>query len=284
MQKVRTFLHVFVNSLLPLDSYYKKLHTTAFTFSVKYFTALIFIVSLFSVLAVSVRTFYLNSRIDDVAAASIKTIQNYPQDLYIKIVDGRLLTNYDKPFIAWFEYKGIPHPILVIDPLATPSKIDQYDTPILLTQDTAVVRFGDTIRIMRFNQNMNVTITQQSMLELQSFVEQLFAALPSIVTVFILLGSVIFFLIVFVYKAIYLALLALVIFILARFFFKSLQYLKTYQIALHASTTPILLEFLTSLLRVQIQIPYWVVLLHVLFLSAALYETYAAPKNKKKKK
>ncbi|OGK24399.1 hypothetical protein A3C24_04550 [Candidatus Roizmanbacteria bacterium RIFCSPHIGHO2_02_FULL_37_24] len=85
------------------------------------------------------------------------------------------------------------------------------------------------------------------------------------------IGLTMFF---FIGRIVYLAIISLIAFLIGIHFFKKLTVEKTYQISLHASTGPILLELIVIVFGLVVPIPFWFFLLTLVFVIAAIYEAY----------
>lgn len=275
MRKLNTFVHVFANSLLPLDTYYKKLKKVSFGFSLKYFTALVLFVTFFAVSITLVKTLFVENNIYTLTSEVVQTAHDYPQELVIRIRDGKLMTTVDHPYIVWYEYQGVPHPIIVIDPQATPAKIDQYKSIILLTSDKIVVRADSTYRVTPISPDLNLTVTKDKVNELTTAIQQINRSLPLMLIIVLFAVTIISFFIVFLSKIIYLIPITILVYLVARAYHKDIAYSKVYQIAFHAITTPFLLETFISINGIVLAVPFWNFVTHAIFVLGGVYEIVA---------
>ena len=175
---VGSFIHVLVNSFFPKLDYYQKLPKTRFLFSFKYFVALIFILNtiLLSIFLIKIATSF---DLKQVQQSLYKSLDSYPADLTITIKNNRLMTTYDRPYIMYFNYNGVPHPLIVVDEFATAEKINSYEAAILLTRDGFAVRQNeDNIQFYNYKQNNAVSISKEGVTKFKKAVTTVFNLLP----------------------------------------------------------------------------------------------------------
>ncbi|OGK43328.1 hypothetical protein A2956_03760 [Candidatus Roizmanbacteria bacterium RIFCSPLOWO2_01_FULL_37_57] len=275
MQKIFTFIHALQHSLVPLDNYYKKiLKKTPLTFSVKYLFALLMITS-FIISSVNISRLISSYPPQKLAKIIVGIEQNYPEDLIITInKNARLTTNYDRPYTMYVNLDGVPTPIFVVDPKAQPEKIASYGSPLLMTEQEMVITWEKRALPIPYEKGVTFIIDKAEITSittnLMSFVDSYYLV---IVVLFIVMfiGLTMFF---FIGRIVYLAIISLIAFLIGIHFFKKLTVEKTYQISLHASTGPILLELIVIVFGLVVPIPFWFFLLTLVFVIAAIYEAY----------
>jgi len=201
--------------------------------------------------------------------------QNYPEDLIITInKNARLTTNYDRPYTMYVNLDGVPTPIFVVDPKAQPEKIASYGSPLLMTEQEMVITWEKRALPIPYEKGVTFIIDKAEITSittnLMSFVDSYYLV---IVVLFIVMfiGLTMFF---FIGRIVYLAIISLIAFLIGIHFFKKLTVEKTYQISLHASTGPILLELIVIVFGLVVPIPFWFFLLTLVFVIAAIYEAY----------
>ena len=275
MQKIFTFIHALQHSLVPLDNYYKKiLKKTPLTFSVKYLFAL-FMITSFIISSVNISRLISSYPPQKLAKIIVGIEQNYPEDLIITInKNARLTTNYDRPYTMYVNLDGVPTPIFVVDPKAQPEKIASYGSPLLMTEQEMVITWEKRALPIPYEKGVTFIIDKAEITSittnLMSFVDSYYLV---IVVLFIVMfiGLTMFF---FIGRIVYLAIISLIAFLIGIHFFKKLTVEKTYQISLHASTGPILLELIVIVFGLIVPIPFWFFLLTLVFVIAAIYEAY----------
>jgi hypothetical protein len=137
MKKVKAFLHIFLNSLIPNASYYRKILNTRFFFSFKYFLSLIILLSL--VLIFNLLNKYSPPKIIHWLTQINKTIDQFPPDLNLFINNGSLITSYNRPYFIWVkDEKNKLRLLLVVDESASLEKINQYQSMALLRGSSRV--------------------------------------------------------------------------------------------------------------------------------------------------
>lgn len=297
MRKVKTFFHVLANSLFPFERYYKKILKTGFAFSLKYFITLVIILQIIFGIIFFIKNAFINQSLHKLNSNLLKMLNNYPSDLIIKIKDGQLTTNYNSPFIMWFNLDKFPMPVLAVDEFAYPEKINEYDSYVLLQNNAITIRtpVNNQIKTFPFPQDNEYVITKNRVNTIQNL---LFDSLTLRLTMILVAGyigiNVIFLIFFIVSKIIYLALFAAVIFLIIRLIIKNthIPYQKIIQISFHTNTLPIIFEYIviTSTVRFSFQkgglfihklgILIWLFsIVYGAFLVAGIYEAYHTGKR-----
>lgn len=262
MKKVKTFLHIFFNSLIPNTSYYRKILPTHFRFSFKYFFSLIMLLNLILIFNLinkysPPKIFYWLNEIN-------KTIDKFPEDLNIFINNGFLTTTHNRPYFIWMKNnKNQLRLMLVIDESASLEKINQYQSPILLTKTDLLIKQNNKIERIPLTSFDKTTINKESLLPLKQqiltfknfFYYFYFAAVILAITLIPISSLIV--------NIFYLSFGSLIAFILLKLKSqKKYHFKKIFQISLHASTLPLLINYLafnfplSKLINVQFAIPF----------------------------
>jgi hypothetical protein len=216
--------------------------------SIKYFFGLIFVISLVSVLVMSV-TFVPKVKAFLVSFGN-EIVSNYPQDLEVRVDAGVASTNVAEPYFI-----KIPNSLredvqnndlanydnlMVIDTKSdfNLDKFDGYKTMSLLTKNLFVYRDDKgKITIQELKGVTNIKINHTTVVywvnKFKPFVNAVPYALP-------ILGFIAMF-VFYIFKLLYLIVPALIIYFISRLRKIDLTYKKSYQMALHAMTLPLLL-------------------------------------------
>src|SRR3990167_1829056 len=282
MQKIRTFRHAFRHSLVPLDDYYKRLRKNPpLAFSLKYLLGLAALVALVytSVTTISFVSAYPPQKLQTM----LTSIQSsYPDNLVITVNDnGRLTSNYDRPYTMFIDIDGVPTSVFTVDPKAQPEQIAAYDSRLLVKEQEMVVLWNNRVVPIPFEKNSFLRIDQEKFTAMiQSLIDLARSYYPIVIVAFgiAFISLALFF---FMSKVVYLALVSLIVFLVGIQFIQKLTLEKTYQIGLHASTGPILLEMVAIIFNLNIPIPFWYLITTIVFVFAAVYESYLAPAGKK---
>lgn len=273
-QKVKTFLHIFQNSALPQAPYYHKLLKTKFSFSLKYFLTLVFCVNLIFFL------FYF-LKINPKKVASLKnslsqSLQTFPKDLKITIRDGKLTTNSNRPYFFWLNQNGKKLLLAVVDEVASPEKINEYRSQVLLTSNVIVLNkksFKTEKNLIPY-QALQLTLTKRGINEVKDVVLRLFTVL---IFIFFVLGIFVVPLFVSFSYLLSTLVLSILCFFLFKLFYKKHTFDKTFQLSLHAITIPFSLEFglrYFSLITPIQPMRLLYAILTSIFILSALYEAY----------
>jgi hypothetical protein len=268
MKKIKTFFHIFINSLFPLDHYYKKIIKINLFFSLKYFFTLIFVSNAILISVFILKSLLIKNNVNEFKASLINSLDNYPQNLTITIKNNQLTTNFDRPYIFWVTYKNIPHPLVVIDERAPEEKVYQFDsTTILINSNGFIKRTENGLRFYPFKINHDLIVDKQRVENLKNLVSRL----SEIFLFFVFIILVLFFSFANIF---YLAVISFFGFWVIKILKIKIGYKKVFQISLHSNTLPLICEFAILILGWRVRFPFWYLFLTLVFFSTAIYETY----------
>ena len=292
-QKVKTFFYVFKHGLFPQPDYYSKIPKTSFRFSLKYLISLVIVLNLLLVVFVTIKN--NPTRIGRFIDSMRSGFQTYPADLVINIDKGRLFTSYNRPYFFWLNIEGKQKLILAIDEGATVDKINTYHSYFLLTNKEMVVKNDrlinqafDTLPLTFFgNQSFDKRTSQQITQVFSSLKKNLLLYYLTIVALMIIFLPIFSFLTTFFY----LLIIGLFIYLIFKIFFhKKIHYKKILQLAFHAVTLPLLIDYFLIILKPSIQTnlelktnlpsPLAFLILLLIFVCAAVYEAYQNHQHK----
>lgn len=244
--------------------YYQELLTKPFSYSFKYY--LLFSLCLVFIVTIPSSIKAVPKAKEGIKSASSFVVEKYPEELEIKIKDGKAETNVEEPYFIKIPKEGLDSSeknfktenLLVIDTKAGTDldKFDEYKTVLLLTGENLVYYTDEKITAQPLKEMGSITINKN---EIKSFVakatpylDAFVSLLPALILVALLLK--------FFVLCVYLIFGALLIFVAAKIVKVDIQYGKAYQIGLHLMTLPILATTIEG----------WVPNLHVPFLFTIL--------------
>ena len=290
MKKIKTFFHVLTNSAIPHREYYKKIQRTPFRFSLTYFFFLVFITQFIVMTIVFTRIWLFEGSFGSFKTNVTQMFDSFPQDLVVTIKNRRLFTNYNYPFIAWFNYHNIPFPIVAVDEYANAGKIQEYDSFVLLHAEGITTQTQKDLNTYPFEKNTTYVINKEKVNTLKNFFLYWFSLVfPLAVLLFFILTISIVPFAYFIGTLIYLVVLALVVSIAAKLSYQHIHYKKVLQISFHAITLPFILNNITFLimphrpifklwpgtqLAVQLRFSWLFLVIYFLFFVVAVYEVY----------
>lgn len=230
--------------------YYRSLLTRPFSYTFKYFLALIASIALLYTVILS---FVFIPQFIPAAKAVISSVENlYPADLVVTVKDGVVTTNSDKPIIipipegdkvlSLANQAGFAN-LVVIDPASSSTLEDyrRYKTAVLLTRDAVITtEQKGKITIQPLEKGMTATIDKAKIDKFAGFAGKMLSILSPLIVLFAFVGIFLFGLALLVPMFIY----ALVLWLLFAIFKQKIGYWKSYQIGLHAATLPIILRAL----------------------------------------
>ncbi len=286
-RKVKTFFHVFQGSFFPHAVYYRKITRSPFSFSLKYFISLIFILNFIFFCYVVLK--YNPTRLNNFLVNLTQVTRSIPKELVININNGALFTNYNRPYFFWLKNKDKKNLLLVIDETASPEKIDTYNSYILITNREIVIKKKlsslKDFRIFPLKNFNKKIIDQKDFQKTATFFTFLhnffyFFYFIAIFCLFIFLPllslGITFF---------YLTIISLLVYLFFKtYYHKKIHFKKTLQLSFHAVTLPLLLDYFLMIFKptfpvnihsqLSIPAPLIFLILLTIFVFAAVYEAY----------
>ena len=261
-------------------AFYSELKKERFSFSLKYFYLLAFVLGFCSTVVIS---YNLIPAVQSFLKSTAMEILNlYPNDLVITIKDGTVSTNVSEPYVLKMPeelHKSNNEPrfenLLVID-TGTPFTLEEFravKTALLLTKDSIVYsENGGKITIQSIQNFPNTVIDKPFIVNLVGKIEPFLKFVPPIIVA----GTFLFFLASFSWRLIYLLLGAFLIWGIAKVKKAEIGYRKSYQIGLHAMTLGLFVDFLVSIASIPFHIPFFFT---ILMLATVFFNLEPAPKN-----
>ncbi len=275
MTKVKTFFHVFSNSLLPKSVYYRKILKSRFIFSLSYFFILIILLNGFLalIMASKISPFKIKSVLTDLESS----LQTYPRDLTVTIKNGEVQTTYDRPYFFWFDYNQSKNLIAVVDQTADPKKIKEYNSFVLLTQKGMFFQNNElpqgysSVNLTNLN---NITINKGLIEEVRNTVDKInhvvifFYPLAFLLVLLLLIFSSL------VSTFLYLFIATGIVYIVYLFVNNrtKLKFLKMIQLSLHSISLPLLLNYFSGVLGFKsVILPLLFLFLIIVFVASGIY-------------
>lgn len=241
MKKVKTYFRTFINSLIPYPPYYSKIPRKNFFYSMSYFLILLFTLNLIFITSIYSKLNYNNAR--TVFSSIISSLKQIPNDFYLQIDNGSLIKSYNRPFFFWINnpYKKL---IIVVDENAQPEKIRSYNSLFLLTANDLVTFSNNSVQstpLSSFGKiTINKTVLQSSSDKLQTIVKFLPLIYICIIIILVLVVNIASLLT----TLFYLFIASLIGYFTYRLVTKKfVSFKKSLQIAFHAATLPILVDY-----------------------------------------
>jgi hypothetical protein len=272
-EKVKTFFHIFLNSLLPHYPYYHKLIHTRFTFSLRYFAVFVLATYfLFSTLLAA--KLYVRFGLPQLSSSFRKALDSYPADLVVTIKDGKLTSNHDRPYFLWMDHNDKKVLLAVVDESASPEDIYEYNSVVLASANALTIRqYHDRTSITSIPlEGISMIIQKQVVVNVTEKIFQLM--LP------IFIATALFFVLVvptlvFIADFFYVVIASILIYFLFKLRLKHLSLQKTLQLSFHATTLPLLINYSLALVGLRTSmVPFAFFILLLIFLTVAVYETY----------
>jgi hypothetical protein len=240
------------NSLSNPD-YYRDLIDVPFGKSLKYYAALVMLISIIVTIVGSALIIPIFNRL----AFSLKetVLSSYPDDLQISIDKGTVKTNVPEPYTfsvpSAYQSEALnTKNLLVIDTASegSPETLESYDTLVLLAKDRVVYKEnpsangGVIIRIL--DKNMNLVLNKLSVSKFFTSIEPYYKYITPIIVLGIFMGVVL----VMLGAMLYLLFIALIVWLVAMLNNWKISYLKAYQLSLHFATIGFIVAWLGVIL------------------------------------
>jgi len=281
MSKVNTFFHVYINSLLPQEPYYKKLTKTRFRFSLLHFIALSYISFYVFGLLFLVKTglFYeMRSRVNAVS----ESFASFPSDLIISVRNGHATSTYMRPYFMWTDINGEKDLLFVFDESDT-AKAKDYGALLVMNSHSLTINKGNEQKVIELPSNRDFVINREELVTISRAVS--FISNLSIAAILVI-GLVLMPIGVTLITLFYAFIVSIVTYILWMLFagpkkFPGLGFQKTLQFSFHAAGFPLLAMYLLMLSQAQIhRFGYLFFMIFFIFLNGALYEGFVAAPHK----
>ncbi|QQS43559.1 DUF1189 family protein [Candidatus Roizmanbacteria bacterium] len=260
MQKFKTFIQSFQRSVTDF-SYYRELLKYDFWFSIKYIFLLTFLSIFLQTVIFAVQTAFLLPRLPSgMDYLEKRLIEMYPQELVVKIEDGRLSTNQSNPYhidVPEMKELGNFRHFITINTEASISDFEKAGSFMLVT-DRAIVLPDDptgqqlsSYQVMSLNDIPDdVVIDQKTYRSWIGRLDPVFAMIPKIAPFVLLAGVLIIPIFGMLYSAgsnlLILLLLNVVVWMVSMAFGLKLGYWKLYQLGIHGLTIPMLLTMILT--------------------------------------
>lgn len=266
MKKLSAFWYVFKRSLTDPE-YYRELLTASFSFSLKYLLALLFFVLLVKGLIFSLSLTALLPKMPTYVSEAKNVVREfYPKELTITINNGLLRTNVDEPYTIHFPKElGITDTdFAVIDTKSSVENYKKYKTVIFVTKNAVAYPDGNTengykvyplSQIKRYvvlNSDVYQKMTSQ-ILPYFNYAPQALIGLALVALIFFPVIGTVFYL---SSMLIYLLILTVIVYFLARVMKNIYDYKTLYRISMHAITFSILFDLLKSFFGLSIPLTF----------------------------
>ena len=242
MKKLKTFVYVLKNSISS-PKYYNDIVKSKINFSIKYFLALSFLVSVISVIGYSI--IYLPKYISEIKISYQSIEGGFPEDLVIEFKDGSWSSNKEEPVIIKKIDLGkdnkLPQNLFVFDKEGTIEKIDEYNTMFLINSENILCKTDTEGVVAQPLKNIpNGKLDKNLLNEKMQTVKKVIGFLPYLLPLALLIPT---FLFEYVGGSIFIILISAVgVYIASISTRKKIDFKSAFQICIHASTIPMIVR------------------------------------------
>lgn len=232
--------------------YYRELLSQPASYSVKYLFKLSLIFALLFVIGIS--AFFLPKMISMINSVGPGIINNYPNELEISVKEGNVSTNVQEPYFiktpdSWKngeKKEKTPENLVVIDTKSEPSadNLKKYATLLLVTKNYVIYHDNNgKITAETLEKMPNMIINKDSVTQFS----KKYSPYLNLFIPFIILILFVFSFFIVAFRMIYLLIVALFIWLIARIKKVDIGYGKSYQLGIHLMTAPLLTVSLFSI-------------------------------------
>ncbi len=296
VEKVKKIIATIYKSITS-PAYYLDVINSKLSTSYKYFFSLALISTIIVTVVSSIPLIpKIRSAVDYIYSTS-GTL--YPNDLVITLNNGDLEINQEEPYFIAFPkgnnlgIQDVPENLIVFDSNGTIEDFTKYNTIMLVNNKNLLVTnstgTGNTtssrVDVYPLEEMPNGTFSRADYDAIRNqaavYVNSAPAILSALVVLFIFAATIMYF---FVFRSIYLFLMASVLYAIGMIKGIKLNFAQYYQVALHAMTFPLLLELVSFLAKVTIPLPMWFFVLNFVVGLIAIFKIAEDPKSKVEKK
>lgn len=289
MKKVKSYFHEFLHSLIPYPSYYSKILKKNFRNSFAYF--LILIVGLNIIFITSIYTKINYEKTRSIIFSLYASLQQVPNDFQLQITNGTLIKSYNYPYFFWIDNNAAKKLLITVDENAYPEKIRSYKSFILLTSKDLVTYSNNTVQSVPLSTLGKITINKPILQDSASKLQSILNLLPIIYICIIIALIIIIPAVSLIITTIYLLIASLIGYFAYRLFTKKhVSYKKSLQIAFHAATLPLIVDYFIIILKPTFPIksafvipqnlfPIVFIFLLSLFVFTGIYEAHEQHKS-----
>ena len=245
MKKVKNqlteFIENFKKSSIINKKYLKSIIKKPVSYSVKYFFIFVFFLNLIFLSFFIIKINFLNEY--KLFQSLVKSVEELPNNLIITIRNNFLSTNQNMPVFLWSDFNKNKRLLMVLDETAQEENIKDYNSFVLFTSKNVV--FSSDLKFKKFSiipyKIDYLKITKKNIID---FVTSFRRVLPLIITLFLLIIIIFVPIGIFIGYIIYIALTSLFVHLIFKLFSSKHKYTKTFQLSLHSSTLPIIINYL----------------------------------------
>lgn len=273
MNKLKAAFYTFYKSLIS-PRYYKDLLEVDFGFSIKYFLVLAFVT--FMITTPSIFSPLKNDFNNALNTFIESSTEYFPKDLIIEIKEGQISINKPEPYILPipedYQREDIPNNLIVIDTDGTINDLDNYNTFSLINKTNILMKESNKVKVFPLRDIPDTKITHEKFVNTLDTIKPYLKALPYVLIGFaLIIGGLIYF----GSRIIYLLLVAFVFWIFAKLVKiagdSELNFKKSYQIAIHSMTLPLIIETIADVAQIPINAPFWFLAVNLTFGMTAIY-------------
>jgi hypothetical protein len=192
-------------------------------------------------------------------------MQNYPEELVVKIENGKISTNVQEPFYIKFsqgyEYKNVDN-FLAIDTKnpVNIDKFDEYKSYCLLTRESLICYDNDAIRVSSLEEVPDIIIDKN---KISFWIGKIKPFFNLIYPLFFIMAIAMFFMIIS-FRLIYLLFFAILVWVVAKIKKINMGYWKSYQTGMHLMTPAFIVLYLLSFIAPDAGIPFFFTIIALL--------------------
>lgn len=274
MKKVKHILAIFLHSFIPHDGYYPKLLHTRLSFSLKYY---LIAISFFACIFTGIVLYQLSPvKITSYKNSVINSLSTFPEEVKIRIKNGVLESNQNKPLFLWVYRGNQPLFVFMVHTKDIPTSSYNPLPLIFLGSDKVLISYRGNTVVNSYGNSLNVLITKESVQSLITNVNSFFPFFMFFLYLFLVIVMPLVFIISMTF---FILLSSFLVYILLRTFFPHIHLKKCIQAGLHGTHIPFfIILFLFLLFPFAENILIVAASLIFVFTLVSTYEMYSVKK------
>jgi hypothetical protein len=280
MKKVKAILSTFLHSLVPQDIYYPKLLHTRFKFSVKYYIFLIVVLSFIFTTIVIYQ--YSPNKIINYKNAVTRSLLSFPDDAVIRIIDGTLEVNQNKPLFLWLYRDEKPFFVFMAH---TKDELSLSNNPLpvmFLGKNSVQFAFKGSAFTQAYDKTAHYLISKET---LRSFVNMSNSFFPPLLFFFFVFLVLVLPLSFGFWSTVSILVNASIVFLLLKSFIPHIHLKKCIQAGMHGTHIPLITTILLyALFPASPNVIIITSSLMFVFTLVAVYEMYSGSLPQAKKR
>jgi len=238
-RKVKAIFTLFLNSIIPQDHFYPKLLHTPLFHSLRYYSVII--VGSAGILVALLFIRHSPARLIEYKSAVISAIAQFPVDAELRIHNGELSSNMNRPLFLWVNTKNKPLFTFIADTQDTSTQFLHPAPFIFLKNNGFQVSFRQFDHFWSYQRSDAYVISRQNSAQFEKQADRFFSSLVIYYFVFLFFILPLLFIII---STLAIVISGVIAFLILRIYSSRVHLRKCIQAGLHGTHIPIFITVL----------------------------------------